>query len=134
MPVSEKIYQFDFEDIQKSVVVNAAISKGKWLEVLSSAEDRDLKTIMYTGEEDVNDLKSDNIKYSPPASSTGKLLAFLFQRFTHFEGDAHRGVAVVSTIANGDGGSLEAIILELAHLNNLPPEFLDWIENSNTFL
>jgi len=61
------------------------------------------------------------------------LLAFLFQRFKYFNGAPDKGVRIISNESSNDEIKLEATISELAHLNNLNPEFLDWIENSNQF-
>lgn len=135
MPLTEKVFQFDSE-VTKSLNASARgimPLKKQWIEILSSASGDDLKTIIYEGVKNWT-FKIDNIKSTPPSSLPGKLLAFLFQRFKYFNGAADKGVTIISSQPNTCGQTLEAIILELAHLNNLDPEFLDWIENSNKFM
>jgi tagaturonate reductase len=62
------------------------------------------------------------------------MLAVLFHRFEHFKGATDKGLTIILTKQiDSDAEILESIILELAHLNNLKPEFLDWIENANHF-
>lgn len=51
-----------------------------------------------------------------------------------FNGEPGEGISIVSDRSNNNGETLEAIVLELALLNNLNPKFLDWIENSNSFV
>lgn len=135
MLVSEKIIQFDSEIIKNLDASNGGISSAKkqWGEILNNASNPYLKTILYIDSEESNLLK-DNIKSTPPCSLPGKLLAFLFQRFKYFNGEPDKGVSIVSDKPTNNGETLEAIILELAHLNNLNPKFLDWIENSNSFI
>jgi tagaturonate reductase len=62
------------------------------------------------------------------------LLAFLYERFKAFGGSAHSGMVIVPTELIPDNGKkLEAIVLELAHLNSLEDEFIEWIEHNNFF-
>lgn len=136
MLVSEKILQLDSEIIKTldSPVGGMSSAKKQWMEILNNASNPHLKTILYIDIKEENNLLKDNIRSStPPCSLPGKLLAFLFQRFKHFNGEPGKGISIVSEKSNNKGGTLDAIILELAHLNNLSPKFLDWIENHNSF-
>lgn len=63
-----------------------------------------------------------------------KLLDILLKRYNAFNGTDDSGVVIF--LAGGLRGyaqRLEALLLELSHINNLEPEFLDWIENANYF-
>ncbi|HEX7905486.1 MAG TPA: hypothetical protein VF487_16550 [Chitinophagaceae bacterium] len=109
-------------------------AKEQWPEILSCSTNPDLKIIISNKKLVRKDVLKDNINANPPFSYPGKLLALLFSRYNYFSGDAEKGLIIIS--ADKDHNSpetLEAIILELAHLNNLDPLFLDWIENANSF-
>ncbi len=136
MLVSEKILQFNSKVIKNldSSVSGLPAAKKQWMKILSNASNPQLKTILYIDIENENNLLKDDISFNPPSSLPGKLLAFLFQRFKHFNGEPDKGISIVSDSSTKNGETLEAIVLELAHLNNLSPAFLDWIENSNSFI
>ena len=69
-----------------------------------------------------------------PASMLGKLCVILLERYRLFNGDKERGMLILSTGDFADyAHRLEAHLLELAHINKIQPEFLDWIENDNYF-
>jgi tagaturonate reductase len=122
----EKIFTLGFlENIQL---------KDQWSEIMNAVCNPVLKIIIFKNTELRKDVLQDDIKSFSPFSFHGKLLAFLFQRFNHFEGASDKGLVIVSTgLTARNAEILEAIILEMAHLNNLEPAFLDWIENSNYF-
>jgi tagaturonate reductase len=76
----------------------------------------------------------DDIRKHPPISFPGKLLAVLYARYQAFGGNADSGLVIVPTELIVDNGKkLEAIVLELAHLNKLEPAFMDWLEEHNHF-
>lgn len=77
---------------------------------------------------------NEDIQLTPPSSFPGKLLAVLHARFEAFQGDVSRGLVIVPTeLLPENGSKLEAIVLELAHLNNLSAAFIDWLESANSF-
>ena len=79
-------------------------------------------------------LVNDDIRKHPPVSFPGKLLAFLYERFQAFGGSAHSGMVIIPTeLISDNGKKLESIVLELAHLNGLEEEFIEWLENHNRF-
>lgn len=109
-------------------------AKEQWPEILACASNPDLGIIISNNKVVSRNLLKDSVKSIPPFSFPGKLLTFLYQRFKHFNGASDKGMVIVSTELTGNNAEiLEAIVLELAHLNNLEPAFLDWIENSNHF-
>ncbi|MEO8568758.1 MAG: tagaturonate reductase, partial [Ginsengibacter sp.] len=64
----------------------------------------------------------------------GKLLAFLFERFKAFNGSNDSGLIIIPTELIPDNGKkLESIVLELAHLNELNKEFIEWLNRCNFF-
>ena len=112
-------------------VLNAA---EQWNEVLDCAHSIDIQIIIsYTTEIGIQ-LIPEDIRHHAPRSYPGKLLSFLYERFKAFEGSAHSGMVIVPTeLITNNGKKLEAIVLELAHLNGLEEEFIEWLENHNHF-
>lgn len=109
-------------------------AKEQWADVLEHAADPALEIIILNKRTIREDILRDNIKLAPPFSFPGKLLALLFHRFKHFNGDTQKGISIVSVDDDQKSPEiLESIMLEMAHLNGLDPCFLDWIENANRF-
>lgn len=120
-------------------VVCASISrvlsaKSQWAAVLDVAASPDLQVVVSNTTEVGIQFVNEDIHLTPPASFPGKLLAVLYRRFQVFEGDVSCGLVIVPTELIPDNGrKLEAIVLELAHRNELGPEFIDWLETANHF-
>ena len=109
-------------------------AKSQWAEVLKFATSPDLQVVISNTTEVGIQLVNEDIHLTPPSSFPGKLLAVLFARFQAFGGDASRGLVVVPTELIPDNGrKLEAIVLELAHRNDLGSAFIDWLESANSF-
>ncbi|WP_343306222.1 tagaturonate reductase [Chitinophaga niabensis] len=119
--------------------INAAISRvlhaqRDWEQILSCAHDQGMQVIISNTTEVGIQLVNDDIRRHPPVSYPGKLLAFLYERFKAFGGSVHSGMVIVPTeLVPDNGKKLEAIVLELAHLNGLPEEFMEWLEKYNYF-
>jgi len=119
--------------------INASISRvlnaaEEWEEILSCAHNREMQIIISNTTEVGIQLVNDDIRRHPPVSFPGKLLAFLYERFQAFGGSTHSGMVIVPTELIPDNGKkLEAIVLELAHLNGLEEAFIEWLEHSNHF-
>lgn len=106
----------------------------EWQEILNIAQNPDLQIIISNTTEVGIQLIKEEITDEPPASYPGKLLAILHERYTAFNGSAESGLIIIPTELIVDNGKkLEAIVIELAHLNNFEFEFIDWLENHNTF-
>jgi tagaturonate reductase len=120
-------------------VVCASISrvlsaKSQWDQVLEFATSPDLQVVISNTTEVGIQLVNEDIHLTPPQSFPGKLLAVLYARFQAYKGDPSRGLVVVPTELIPDNGrKLEAIVLELAHRNDLGSEFIDWLESANSF-
>jgi len=114
-----------------SRVLNA---QEEWDEILKCAHNEDLQIIISNTTEVGIQLVKDDIRKHPPVSYPGKLLAFLYERFTAFKGSDESGFVIVPTeLILENGKKLESIVLELAHLNSLEDEFIEWLEKSNYF-
>lgn len=120
-------------------IINSSISRvlsaaEEWEKVLECAHNRDMQIIISNTTEVGIQLVNDDVRHHPPKSFPGKLLAFLYERFKAFGGSAHSGMVIIPTELIPDNGKkLESIVLELAHLNSLEDEFIEWLENSNCF-
>lgn len=119
--------------------INSSISRvlhaqRDWEQILSCAHDLGMQVIISNTTEVGIQLVNDDIRRHPPISYPGKLLAFLYERFKAFGGSIHSGMVIIPTELIPDNGKkLEAIVLELAHLNGLPEEFMEWLEKHNFF-
>jgi len=140
----DSLYTHCIQDIKdgekfKETIINSSISRvlnasQQWNEVLDCAHSIDIQIIISnTGETGIR-LIPEDIRYHAPKSYPGKLLSFLYERFKAFEGSAHSGMVIVPTeLVSNNGTKLESIVLELAHLNGLEEEFIEWLENHNYF-
>ncbi|RYY98306.1 MAG: tagaturonate reductase [Chitinophagaceae bacterium] len=119
--------------------VNASISRvlsavEQWEEILECAHNADMQVIISNTTEVGIELVQDDVRHHPPKSFPGKLLAFLYERYRAFEGSSRSGMVIVPTELIPDNGSkLQAIVLELAHLNGLEDAFIEWLEAHNSF-
>ncbi|UOQ97539.1 tagaturonate reductase [Hymenobacter sp. 5317J-9] len=128
----------DGKPVEENVVC-ASISrvlsaKSQWADVLKFATSPDLQVVISNTTEVGIQLVNEDIHLTPPSSFPGKLLAVLYTRFQAFNGDVNRGLVIVPTELIPDNGrKLEAIVLELAHRNDLGSAFIDWLEAANHF-
>lgn len=120
-------------------IINASISRvlsaaEEWEQILECAHNQSMQVIISNTTEVGIQLVNDDIRRHPPASFPGKLLAFLYERFKAFGGSEHSGMVIVPTeLISDNGKKLESIVLELAHLNGLEEEFIEWLEKHNHF-
>jgi tagaturonate reductase len=90
-------------------ILNASISRvlqasSEWQAVLDCAADPDMQIVISNTTEVGISLMEDSIKAAPPVSFPGKLLAFLYQRYRHFEGSADKGMVIIPTELIPDNG------------------------------
>jgi tagaturonate reductase len=126
------------QEINQQVVcssISRVLSAGSdWEQILMTAYNPHLKIIISNTTEVGIQLTQDRITKHPPSSFPGKLLAILHERYKAFGGSEKSGFVIIPTELIVDNGKkLEAIVLELAHLNQLEPAFMDWLENCNHF-
>jgi len=122
------------DNIISSAISRVLIAQDEWDEVLKCAHNEHLNLIISnTTEVGIRQI-NDNIQRYPPVSFPGKLLSFLYERFTVFKGSKESGLVIVPTELIPDNGKkLEAIVFELAYLNGLEDEFMEWLEECNLF-
>ena len=119
---------------KNTLIARVLSAKEQWPEILACGCNPDLEYIVCSEKVSAKNTLKDYISSNPPFSLPGKLLAVLFHRFEHFKGASDKGLTIISTEKiTSNAEILESIVLELAHLNNLKPAFLDWIENANHF-
>lgn len=106
----------------------------EWNSILQLASSPNLEFVFSnTTEVGISKVK-DSIYDQPPVSFPGKLLSFLYNRFTFFKGDSTKGLIIIPTELILDNGKvLNQIILELAKENSLSENFIDWLNNCNYF-
>lgn len=69
-----------------------------------------------------------------PNSFPAKVTALLHKRFLHFDGAPERGLTIIPCeLINHNAEALKSIVLQYAKEWNLGKEFMDWVENHNSF-
>lgn len=122
------------EDIICSAISRVVSASSDWSEVLKCAQNPAMGIVISNTTEVGIQLVEDDITQSPPVSFPGKLLAFLYERYKAFSGSPECGVVIVPTELIVDNGiKLKAIVLELASQNKLEAQFVNWLENHNSF-
>lgn len=80
----------------------------------------------------VND--SDAFDDAPPSAFPAKLARLLFERYTHFNGSADKGVVLLPCeLIENNGPALKAAVLHFARLWQLDAGFAAWIESACVF-
>ncbi|MCE7044138.1 tagaturonate reductase [Dyadobacter sp. CY312] len=122
------------ENIISSSISRVLSARTQWSLVLDLARNPAISIVISNTTELGIQLVPDDIYQWPPVSFPGKLLAFLYARFVAFSGSPDHGVVVVPTELIAENGTkLESIVLELAHRNGLESNFIDWLEQHNSF-
>ena len=122
------------ENIISSSISRVLIAQHEWGQILECAHNEYLKIIISNTTEVGIQLVNDDTRRHPPVSYPGKLLAFLYERFIAFNGSDDSGFVIAPTeLIPNNGEKLESIVLELAHLNSLEDDFIEWLEKCNYF-
>lgn len=120
-------------------IINASISRvlsasSEWGKILECAEDSNIEIVISNTTEVGLDLVKESIGLNPPTSYPAKLLAILYERFTHFNGAVDKGMVIIPTELIPDNGKkLLSVLKELAVYNQLEDPFIHWLENYNHF-
>lgn len=90
--------------------------------------------ISNTTEAGIAYVESDTADMRPPASFPAKLTVFLYERYTHFKGDAEKGLTIIPCeLINYNADTLKEIILKYVSDWKLEAGFKDWLLKANTF-
>lgn len=102
---------------------------------LSVAENPDLRFVFSnTTEAGLVFKKEDRLEDRPQASFPGKLTAFLYERFKAFAGDEQKGLIILPCeLVEHNGDRLREYVIDMAAEWDLPPAFITWIKEANTF-
>ena len=126
-------------DVNEAVICSAISrvinANNDWAAVLECAINPLIQVIISnTTESGITLFPDDRIGNQPPASFPGKLLTFLFKRYSHFRGSLQSGMVILPTeLIPGNGYKLAGIVNELARINHLDPAFINWMNNSCDF-
>jgi Mannitol-1-phosphate/altronate dehydrogenases len=120
-------------------VINS-ISRGinpykNYNEYLKLAENPDARFIVSnTTEAGIAFDETDKLNEGCQKSFPGKLTALLFERFKVFNGANDKGFIIIPCeLIDRNGEKLKEIILKYAEIWNLGQDFVNWINNANTF-
>ena len=138
------LYTLQIKGVEEGVTIDEAIinssisrvlsAKEQWQEILRCAHNPEMKIIISNTTEVGIVLTNDDIRLSPPESFPGKLLAFLYERYTAFYGRDDSGMVIVPTeLIINNGEKLRSIVLELAARNKLNDNFIQWLKSANHF-
>lgn len=139
------LYTLILRGIQQNSVVDkheiiTSISRGlnainEWDEVLKVAESEELEFVFSnTTEAGIAYVKEDFNIGEPPSSYPGKLTAFLYHRFSTFNGSDNKGLIIVPCeLVEDNGQKLKEIVRQKIADWHLPSEFAEWVEKHNYF-
>lgn len=78
--------------------------------------------------------ETDRIDLNPPKTYPGKLTKFLYERYTHFNGDINKGLIMLPVELIDDNGiHLKECVLKFAALWNLEEGFKTWLDEACVF-
>lgn len=108
---------------------------GSWDTVLACAENPAIEfVISNTTEAGIAYDPADKLENNPPVSFPGKLTAYLYRRYQHFNGAADKGMVILPCeLIDRNGDNLKAVVLRLAKEWGLPAGFSSWVEQYNVF-
>lgn len=118
-------------------IINASISRvlnahDEWSEILACAANPDLQLVISNTTEVGIVLTDDDIHNNLPSSFPGKLLAFLYERYRVFQGDASKGLVIIPAELVPDNGKiLLEILMKLSEKNKLEDTFKSWLTAHN---
>ncbi len=79
--------------------------------------------------------EADQFADCPPSTFPAKLTKFLYERYTHYNGDVQKGLIMLPTELNDDNGQLlKRCVLQYVALWNLDDGFAAWIEAACRFV
>ncbi len=130
---------YNGQNIDESFI-NTSISRvlaaaSDWHQILELSKSVDIEIIISNTTEAGMVLdEKDIIAQSVPNSFPGKLLALLFERWQHFNGDRNKGWVILPTELMPDNGILlKSLVNQLAKINALPAAFIEWMNDANDF-
>lgn len=101
----------------------------------SLARSEDLEVVISnTTEAGISYSPGNTLADRPQSAFPAKVCAFLYERYTHFNGDRAKGLLFLPVeLIDNNGRELKRIVLEYAREWDLPMDFQVWVEEANTF-
>ncbi|GAW94115.1 tagaturonate reductase [Calderihabitans maritimus] len=125
--------------VQEKEVISV-ISRGinpyeQWEEYLKCAENPEIRyVISNTTEAGIAYVPGENMD-NCPSSFPGKLTAYLYRRYQHFQGDPEKGMVIIPCeLIDRNGDNLKRIVLKISEEWKLPEGFNTWVKKHNYFL
>ncbi|MDH2999841.1 altronate oxidoreductase [Chelonobacter oris] len=102
---------------------------------LALAHDENIQIIFSnTTEAGISYHEHDQFDDAPPSGYPAKLTRWLYERFTHFNGDPSKGLTLLPCeLIDYNGEQLKQLVLKYADQWQLKPDFSTWLEQHNTF-
>lgn len=102
---------------------------------LALARDANIRFVFSnTTEAGISYVAEDRLSDAPPASYPAKLTRLLYERFSHFDGAADKGLILLPCeLIDYNGEALRELVLRYARQWKLPQAFTAWLEQHNTF-
>ncbi|HBI6861440.1 TPA: tagaturonate reductase [Enterobacter cloacae] len=116
--------------------VNREISVySQYDEFLRLAHNPDMRFVFSnTTEAGISYHAGDRFEDAPAVSYPAKLTRLLFERFSHFDGAADKGwIVIPCELIDYNGEALRELVLRYAQEWALPPAFITWLDEANTF-
>ncbi|EEI94011.1 mannitol dehydrogenase domain protein [Sphingobacterium spiritivorum ATCC 33300] len=120
-------------------IINSSISRvlsaaNDWKEILKAAHRPEMQVVFSNTTEVGIVMSEDKVTDMPPSSYPGKLLAFLYERFSAFGGTPESGMVIVpAELISDNATKLQQIVFDLAEQNNLDKQFITWLKENNHF-
>ncbi|MDQ0188830.1 tagaturonate reductase [Alicyclobacillus cycloheptanicus] len=118
----------------------SSVSRGldpyqQWDEFLACAENPTIEIVVSnTTESGIQYLREDYQEGVPLQSFPGKLTAYLYHRYNHFQGSAAAGMTLVPCeLLDDNGDRLRDVVLQHARDWGLPTAFCEWVQRHNHF-
>ena len=90
--------------------------------------------ISNTTEAGITFVPGDSLTAQPPKSFPAKIAALLHDRWQHFKGAPDKGLTFLPVeLIEDNGSTLKEYVLRHARENHLEPEFIEWVDNANSF-
>lgn len=127
-------------ELVNDAFINTSISrvveaKKEWNLLLDLARSENIEVVISnTTEAGLILDKEDSLGPDAPNSFPAKLLALLYARYQHFNGDLNKGWVILPTELIPDNAILlKSIIKELIQIHQMPQAFVNWLDTANEF-
>ncbi len=118
------------ENIVCEAISRVISARDQWDEVLKSAHNPDMEVVISNTTEIGLIYKEETLGENAPESFPAKLTAWLLERYNA----GQNGVLIIPTELISDNGKLlKSFVLKHAENNKLGPDFVNWLNEENTF-